>query len=185
MRIDGGEGAALEQYAHNGVGSHEQRHGGGKRQEESGLERAVLAVHGSGMIAGAQAAAKLGQQHDTDGNADDAKRELEQPVGVIEPRHHPVLKRCDDGVEDDGELIHAAGNQRRGCEHEQPAHICIEARQAEGEAHLRFRSGNGDDDHLQHARRGDAPGERNRGRALLDIADGDQRDQHGDEHDVK
>ena len=168
-----------------GCGRDEERDGGGQRQEERGLERAVLAVHRRCVIAGAQAAAELRQQHHTDGNADDAKRKLKQPVGVIEPGHHAVLQRGDDGVEHHGELVHAAGDEARCGEHEQPAHIGIEARQAEGEAHLRFRRGNGDDDHLQDARRGDAPGERHRRAALLDVADGDQRNQHGDEHDVE
>ena len=95
------------------------------------------------------------------------------------------MQRGDDGVEHDGDLVHAAGNHSRGGKGKQPAHVGIEAWQAKGEAHLRFRSGNGDDDHLQHPRRGDAPGEGNRGHALLDVANGDQPEQHGDEHDVE
>ena len=45
LRIDGGEGAALEQHAHDGFGRNEQRDGGGQGQEQRGFERAVLAVH--------------------------------------------------------------------------------------------------------------------------------------------
>ena len=54
LGVDGGEGAALEQHAHDRVGRNEQRDGGGQRQEQRGFERAVLAVHGRGVIAGAK-----------------------------------------------------------------------------------------------------------------------------------
>jgi hypothetical protein len=49
---------------------------------------------------------------------------------------------------------------------------------------LDFR-GDRDDDHLQHAGQRDAPGERHRGPALLDISDTDQRNKNDDEHDIE
>ncbi len=115
LRVDRAEGAVLEQDADDRTGGDEQRHRRRQGQQQRGFERAVLGFHGRGVIVLAEAAAELRQQHDADGDADDAERKLEQAVGVIEPGHDAILKRGDHGVEDDGDLAHAAGDEcRRG-----------------------------------------------------------------------
>ena len=70
MGIDGGEGAALEQHAHDRLGGKEERDGRGQGEEQSEFERAVLARQHGVMIAGSELVAERGQQHDADGDAD-------------------------------------------------------------------------------------------------------------------
>ena len=108
----------------------------GKVKQQRGFERAVLGFHGRGVIVVAETAAELRQQHDADGDADDAERKLKQAVGVIEPGHHAILKRGNHGVEDDGDLAHAAGDECRRGERQQPAHIGVELWRPHREAHL-------------------------------------------------
>ena len=85
----------------------------GKVSSSANSSAAVLAVDNRRFVAGAQFAAEIRQQHHADGHPDHAERQLEDAVGVIEPRHDAILEARDDGRDDDGDLRHAAGDEAR------------------------------------------------------------------------
>ena len=58
-------------------------------------------------------AREVGQQHDADGDADDAERQLVEPVGVGEPGDGAVEERADLAADQQVDLHHAAGEERR------------------------------------------------------------------------
>jgi hypothetical protein len=127
-RVGRGERAALEQHRDD-LG----RHDGERRRRRNGeqhgeLEAAVLAVHDGGVIAGAQMARHVGQQHDADGDAEDGEGKLVDAVGVVEMRDGALLQRGDDRADDDVELGDAAGDDARDAEPDQAADALRHAR---------------------------------------------------------
>ena len=137
------------------------------------------------MIAGAELVAEIGEKHDADGDADHAERKLKDAVGIVEPGHDAILEGGDDGRDHAGELADAAGDDAGRSQRDQPLHLGRETRALERHADAEPRRGEADHDDLQHAGDGDAPGEHHAGMASIDVAGGDQGEQHGDEHDVE
>ena len=68
---------------------------GGEGEGEGELGRAVDGVAAARAVAGLEAAREVGEEHDADGYADDAERELVEPVGVGEPGDGAVEERAD------------------------------------------------------------------------------------------
>ena len=138
-RIGGGRGvggrerAALEQRLHDGDGRHRQRNGRRHRQQHGELQRPVLAVHHGGMVAGAQLARHVREQHDADGDADDGERQLVDPVRVVEVRDGARLQRGDHRADHDVDLRHATGHHARQPERDEPAHTLGHARAAQAQ----------------------------------------------------
>ena len=64
-----------------------------------------------------QPARQVGQQHDADRDADDAERQLVEPVGVGEPGDGAVEERADLAADEQVDLHHAAGEHRRRHDH--------------------------------------------------------------------
>ena len=90
--VDAGEGAALEQHGDDRLRGDEERDRRRQRQQQRHFERPVLAGERRRMVVRTKLMAELRQEHDADGDADDAERKLEQAVGVIEPRHYAILE---------------------------------------------------------------------------------------------
>ena len=157
----------------------------GMREQERELERPVLAREHGGVIARAQLVAERRQKHHADGDADHAERQLEQAVGIVEPRHDAILKRGDDRRDDQRDLRHAAGEDARNGERREAPHLGGESRPLPRKTHADPGGGGSDDENLQQARGGDAPGKRRARRALIFAARGDEDEQHGDEHDIE
>src|SRR5680860_315460 len=84
-----------------------------------------------------------------DGNPDQAERQLEDAVGIIEPRDHAILKAGDDGRDDDGDLRHAAGNEPGDGEAHEALHLGSPSGAFELEAKPCPGGGEGDDGDLQ------------------------------------
>jgi len=112
-----------------------RRDGRGHGQEKGEFERAILARQHGLVVARPKLVAESGEQHDANGDADHAQRQLEQAVGIIEPGHHAVLKRGDDGADHDGELGHAAGDDSWRGKRRQAPHVGGEARALPRQTH--------------------------------------------------
>ena len=148
---------------------------GSVRSSANSSARFSLSMRG-GVIAGAELVAELGQQHDADGDADHAERQLEQPVGVIEPGHHAILERGDDGVEHHGDLGHAAGDRRRA-RRARPAGACRASRRgrAQGQAHADLAAATATTITCSTPETAMPQASATPAVALLDVAEGDQR----------
>ena len=83
------------------------------------------------VAAGAERPGELGQEHDADGDADDAERQLVEAVGIVEPGDGAGLQRGDDRADDDVDLDDAAGDDARAGELGQPLDAVGPARPAE------------------------------------------------------
>ena len=86
---------------------------GGQGERERELGGAVDRVAAARAVAGLEAAREVGQEHDADGDADHAERQLVEPVGVGEPGDGAVEERADLAADEQVDLHHAAGEERR------------------------------------------------------------------------
>ena len=84
-----------------------------RREGADELERPVLARLHALPVARAQAARQLRQQHDADGDADDAERQLVDTVGEVERGHGARLSRRDCRTDQRVDLRYAAGDGGR------------------------------------------------------------------------
>ena len=144
-RIGIGECAARKQRPHQQIGNDDE---GGKarhRQQQREFDRAVLRMRGARFIAGGNASRHFRQDHGAGGNANDADRQLVEPVGIIERRQRAGGEEaCDDRVGKQRKL-HAHGTDGGGAQRaEKPAHVGVEFGPA------------------QHRQRAGAPGSRRR-----------------------
>ena len=98
----GREGAALEEDAHDLLRDQRQRGRGREREEQREFERPVLVVLRLAEMAGLQRARQLRQQHDADGDADDAERQLVDAVGILQDGDGAFLRRGDDLPDEQG-----------------------------------------------------------------------------------
>src|SRR5690606_31589807 len=89
----GVEGAALEQYPHDGVGEGDEGGGSGHGQQHGDEQRQVLAGARLGLTPAGQVPRQFGQQHRADGDADDAERQLGAPVRIGGHRNGAVGAR--------------------------------------------------------------------------------------------
>ena len=83
--VSGGEGAAFEQDRDDQARDRDQCDSGRDGQDHGELGRPVHCIGGASAVACAEAAGKLGQQHDADCNSDDTKGKLIDAVGIGEP----------------------------------------------------------------------------------------------------
>ena len=128
-----------------------------KQQRE--FDRAVLRRAGAGFVAGRDPVRHLRQQHRADGNADDADRQLVDPVGVIERRDRAGRQKArDDGVGEQRELRAGRADRRRNERLEEAAHVVVEAQRAKRGDHAGAQRVAADQRGLQHARDQHAPG---------------------------
>ena len=132
-------------------------HGIAKQQRE--FDGAVLRRAGAGVVAGGDPVGHFRQQHGADGNADDADRQLVDPIGVIQRRNRARRQKArDDGIGEQRELRACGADRRRHERLEEPAHILVEAERVErGERAGADRVAT-DERRLQHARDQHAPG---------------------------
>src|SRR3546814_10867488 len=97
-RIVGAEAAVLKQARDDRTGNDDERDRRRQGQQERELEAAIEAVHRLVLGAAAQLAGQVRQQDDADGDADEAERELVDPVGEIEEGESPFLPGRDRGA---------------------------------------------------------------------------------------
>ena len=109
---------------------------------------------------------EFGEQHGADGDADDAQRQLVEPIGIVDDRHDLVGARRDDGADEDVDLGDAARDDGRHGQHPELADLAIEPRQADARQHAGTADGDIDQrklrDTAQHG--GDGDPERSIGR---------------------
>src|SRR5690606_27823493 len=180
---DGGGGierAALEQDAHDGHADGDQRGGGGEgegHREEQGL---ALAGPRFGFPPRGQMPGQLGQEHRADGDADDAERELVEPVGIGDDGDRLIGLRRDDGAHEDVDLDDAARRDGRQRQEPEFLYVLIVAGPGDGGRETGALDGPPDQRQLGDAPRhgGDAQPESDIG-GVFDGQDR-QRDENGD-----
>ncbi len=98
-----------------------------------------------------------GKQHDANGDADDAQRQLIDPVGVIEIGDGAIDGGRDHGRNQDVHLGDAARDDAWYAEADQSFGVGCELRQLEPQAHIGAAAGDIKQDELRDARNTHAP----------------------------
>lgn len=118
--------------AHDDV-RHDKKSGDERdREQQREIERAPLRSDSSLMIARGNPPGHFRQQYSSDGNADDADRQLVEPVRIVQRRQRASgEERCDDGVREQRDLRSHRTECRRPERTEKPAHIFVEFQRCE------------------------------------------------------
>ncbi len=175
----GAERAAHEQRPHQRVGNDEKRRDAGERQQHAKHDRAVLHDAGTLLVLSSKLRRHFGQQDRAERDADDAHRQLIDPVGVVERGQIARGEEARDERVDEEPDLDTSGADSRGTErHDEFAHL----RPPRGQLEPQVQSATcGDPDHeneLQNSREQYAIGGRvSRGR---EKRYGQHRSDHGD-----
>src|SRR5690349_17997763 len=125
---------------------------------------------GVGFAAGTKCPGQVGQEHNADGDADDAERELIEAVGIIEPRHGAGLERSYDRADNNIDLHDAAGDDARSGERGEPFDTRRPARPPRLELDAGTAAGEEQECELEYAADGHRAGEQDAGARRANLA---------------
>ena len=108
------KGPALIKHRGQRHGDGDQCCGGRQGQRQREFCAAVKAFAAAGLVACAQTARQIGQQNRANGDAHNPQRQLIKPIGIDQPRHRAFGIGCHLPADQQVDLHHPPGQDRRG-----------------------------------------------------------------------
>ena len=150
--MGGGESPAHEGNAHHQIRQAEKQHAERGAEGQGDRQGAVLRPRRADGVAGGQAAAHFGQQHGASRDADDADRQLIQPIGENDRRLATIGKGGgNDRIGEDRDLDPRRGDDIGAQHGEKTPEIAAPARFCQGFQHARAPRRDHDQAQLQEA----------------------------------
>ncbi len=161
LRLGRAERAARKQHQQYRCCQHDQCRRRGQRKQERQFDAAILRLDRARHVAEAHLARQRRQDRGADRDADDAKRQLVQPVGIVKigdraGREQRGQRRRDQQVE----LYHPGAEYARSHDAQRLFDARRQARQAQPERHPGSRARNHQPEKLCDAGGGQRPGQR-------------------------